>query len=159
MVAINHELATQVRLFLEAGDKSFLDTLNGMDRNDIEGQAVVRYLMQLKHWPFTPDSGFSTALDHLFGEYPERTKQKAEEYRETTSALIKETFDYECIVVVPEPRPEPTEKPAAKKPAARKPSRASNPSSHDESDAVSSDIDTTGASDRLKKVIAIQRAG
>lgn len=159
MVAINHELATQVRLFLEAGDKSFLDTLNGLDRNDIEGQAVVRYLMQLKHWPFTPDSGFSDALNHLFGEYPERAKRDAEEYRTTTYALIKDTFDYECIVVVPEPRPEPAEKPAAKKPAARKPSRASNPSSRDESDAISSDIDTTGASDRLKKVIAIQRAG
>lgn len=160
MVAISHGLATQVRLFLEAGDKSFLSTLAEMDRNNIEGQAVVRYLMQKKHWPFTPESEFSSALTHLFGHYPDRPARDPQEYRDTTFALIKETFDYECIVVVPEPKAETEEKPA-KKPAARKPARAANRSSASHSDdheeVASTDIDTTGASDRLKRVIGIQR--
>jgi hypothetical protein len=68
--------------------------------------------MQIKHWPFTPGSDFSSALDHLFGEYPGRTKRDPQEYQDTTFAMIKEAFDYECVVVVPEPQePKPEKKP------------------------------------------------
>lgn len=166
MVAINGELATGVRLFLESGDRGFTGLLMNMDRNAIEGQAVVRYLMQLKHWPFTPESEFSAALDHLFAEYPGRTKREAQEYQDTTFQLIKETFDYECIVVVPEPRPEPKPNPGkvTRRPKMVKESETEG-GAQDEGESGSrtfkslndSDIDTTGASDRLKKVIAIQR--
>lgn len=155
MVAISSDLAGKVRLFLEAGDREFLDTLNGMDRNSIEGQAVVRYLMQLKHWPATADSDFSTALDHLFAEYPERAKRSPQEYRDTTFALIKNTFDYECVVVVVEEAPK--AEPVAKKPKAPKESTRKVLSTNTE--PRSTDINTDGASDRLKNVIAIQRAG
>jgi len=150
---INSDLAKGVKLFLEAGDRGFLDLLMGLDRNNIEGQAVVRYLIQLKHWPFTPNSGFSEALDHLFAEYPERAKRDPSEYQAVTFSLIKDAFDYECVVVVPTPRPEGV---AEKKP--KKPTRKPKPVM--ESEVVpDSDIDTTGASDRLKRVIGIQRGG
>jgi len=148
---INSDLAQGVRAFLESGDRGFLETLKALDRNDIQGQAVVRYLMQLKHWPFTPDSDFAGILTHLFAEFPERKKLDPTEYQATTFDLIRDTFDYECVVVVPEAKA-----PIEKKPA--KPTR--KPKKVTESEEVpDSDIDTKGASDRLKRVIAIQRGG
>jgi len=156
MVAINGSLASDVEEFLENGDLAFLTHLRMGPRDDIESQAVVRYLMQLKRWSFTGDEGFTEALDHLFAEYPDRAKRDPAEYQATTFALIKNTFDYECVVVVAEPRPEPVEK---AKPAARKASTRKVISSDTRESAPQSDIDTDGASDRLKKVIAIQRAG
>lgn len=100
---INMSLVSDVKEFLDSGDRSFLTILRTGDRNDIEGQAVVRYLMQLKHWPFTPESDFAEALDHLFGEYPERKKIEPAEYQATTEKMILEAFGYQCIEVKPEP--------------------------------------------------------
>lgn len=111
MVQIQSELAEGVKAFLDSGDRSFLQTMHGLDRNDIQAQATIRYLMQLKHWPFTPDSDFEGLLDRFFGEYPDRQKLTGPEYQEQTAALIKEAFDYECIVVVPEPAAPKAEKP------------------------------------------------
>ena len=159
MVAIREDLTGQVRLFLESGDRSFLHTMMDMDRNSIEAQAVVRYLMQLKHWPFTPGTEFSDVMNRFFAEFPERAKRLPEEYRATTFSLIKDSFDYECIEIVPEPKPQPAEekKQARKtKPAARKAEHVVEGHDDDISDVG---VDTDGASDRLKRVIAIQRAG
>lgn len=114
MVQIQSALAEGVKAFLESGDRSFLETMRGLDRNDIEAQATIRYLMQLKHWPFTPDSDFAGLLDHFFGEFPERARRDPEEYQTKTFDLIKSTWDYECVVVVPTPRPAEEKKPAAK---------------------------------------------
>lgn len=119
MAQINGELARGVKAFLENGDRGFLVILQGLDRNDIEGQATVRYLMQLKHWPFTPDSDFSGLLTHFFGAYPERKSLAPEEYQKTTFDLIKDTWDYECVVVVPEPREPKEEKPKVEKRATK----------------------------------------
>ena len=106
MVQINTELAQGVKAFLDSGDRGFLATMQGLDRNDIEGQATIRYLMQLKHWPFTPDSEFAGLLNHFFGAYPDRKSMTPEDYQKTTFDMIKSAFDYECVVVVPEPKPE-----------------------------------------------------
>jgi hypothetical protein len=122
MVQIQSALAEGVKAFLESGDRSFLETMRGLDRQDIEGQATVRYLMQLKHWPFTPDSDFAGLLDHFFGAFPDRKSLSPEEYQAKTFDLIKSTWGYECVVVVPEPRPEPeAKKPAVKSKASKKP--------------------------------------
>jgi len=117
---IDTSLAKQVNSFLESGDRSFLTALLEMDRNDVSGQAIVRYLMNKRHWPFTPDSDFAQAIQHLFGEYPERIKRAPEEYVKATSELIKQAFDYECVTIVPEPRPEPTPKTKAAPKKSRK---------------------------------------
>lgn len=162
MVAINLSLADDVKEFLDSGDRAFLTHLLMSPRDDIESQAVVRYLMQIKHWPFTPESDFAKALDHLFGEYPGRVKRDPKEYQDTTFALIKETFGYECIVVVPEPRPEPKPNPGK---VTRRPKMVKEETVEEEGESGSrtfkslnnSDIDTTGASERLKRTIAIQR--
>lgn len=111
MAGIQNELAEGVKAFLASGDRAFLSTMQNLDRNSIEGQATIRYLMQLKHWPFTPDSEFEGLLNHFFGHYPDRKSMKAEDYREVTDGLIKDTWGYECVVVVPEPVAPKAEKP------------------------------------------------
>lgn len=110
MVQIQNGLAEGVKAFLDNGDRGFLTTMRELDRNSIEGQATIRYLMQLKHWPFTPDSDFAGLLEHFFGTFPERKSLEPAEYQAKTASLIKDAWDYECVVVVPEPRPEPEEK-------------------------------------------------
>lgn len=160
MVAINTALISDVKEFLDNGDRAFLTHLQMSPRDDIESQAVVRYLMQIKHWPFTPDSGFSLALEHLFTDHPERKARDPQEYRETTFALIKASFGYECIEVVAEPKPEPKLNPGK---VTRRPKMVAEKDdlggSQDEPvrSKGKSSLDTTGASDRLKKVIDIQR--
>lgn len=158
---IPSSLKNQVDNFLENGDRSFLETLLSMERDDITGQAVVRYLMNRQHWPFTPESDFAAALQHLFGHYPERKKLEAPEYLEKTSHLIRSSFDYECVVHVPIA--------VEKAPAREKPTRARarKVATVPEDEAGQSgsrvfksinEIDTQGASERLKKVIEIQRS-
>lgn len=155
MTAINLALVSDVQEFLDNGNKEFLTHLLMSPRDDIESQAVVRYLMQIKHWPFTPESQFAAALDHLFGTYPERAQRDPQEYRDTTFALIKESFGYECVVVVPEPKPEPKPNPGK---VTRRPKMVKEEDSEGGAPKSSkSDVDTTGASDRLKRVIDIQR--
>jgi hypothetical protein len=112
-VLANSSLADDVKEFLDSGDREFVTILRMSPRDDIQAQAVVRYLMQIKHWPFTPDSDFAHALEHLFGDYPERKKVDPVEYKATTEKLILEMFGYQCIEVVPEPAPveEKAEKP------------------------------------------------
>ena len=129
MVQIQNVLAQGVRDFLDSGDRSFLSTMQDMDRNDIEAQATIRYLMQLKHWPFTPDSDFAGLLERFFGQFPDRKSLAPEEYQKTTFDLIKATWDYECVAVVPEPAAPKAEK----KPSPAK--RSSKPAmAKDESD-------------------------
>ena len=108
---INSSLVAEVKEFLDSGDRTFLAHMLERPRDDIEGQAIVRYLMQIKHWPFTPGSEFAEVLEHLFGEYPERQKMEPGEYQATTEKMILEAFGYQCIEVVPEPKPEPKPNP------------------------------------------------
>lgn len=154
MVQINTSLTSDVKEFLASGDRNFLSHMKASNRNDIECQAVVRYLMQLKHWPLTPESEFAEVMEHLFGEYPERKKRDPKEYQATTFDLIKSSFDYECVEIIPAPAPVTT---VEEKPKGRKTKKSTKPIEPEDHHEPESDIDTTGASDRLKRVIAIQR--
>lgn len=136
MSQINVELINGVKAFLDNGDRSFLNLLKEMDRNDIQGQATVRYLMQLKHWPFTPDSDFAELLTHFFAAFPERKAMEPEVYQKTTFDLIKDAWDYECVAVVPEPREPKVEKPKATK-RSTKPAMMSESSSDEEGESGS----------------------
>ena len=140
-----------------------LDSLLGVDRENITGQSAIRYLLQIKLWDLTPTSPFAPAMQHLFGQYDGKPRVEPEVYRAKTRDLIRDLWGFECIEapLTPEvvressPHKSTTKKKApAKKPAPRKvkevPSRAGGQD-------ISTDIDTTGASSRLKKVIAIQR--
>lgn len=149
---IRKPLILEVNNFINTGDRSFLKTLKALDRNNIEGQAVIRFLIQKKLWTFVSDSDFSDLLDHFFGYYPERLVTKPESYRQQTFDMIKSAWNYECVVEILESKVEVREKPKEKK-STPLPDR-------DEKITKSSSkaiLDTTGASDRLKKIIAIQR--
>jgi hypothetical protein len=154
-MAIQAEIVSGVNLFLESGDRGFLTLLKDLERTDIRGQATIRYLMQLEHWPFTPDSEFAGLMNHFFADFPERNHPSPEEYQATTKALIQEAWNYTCQVIVPTPK-EPVEKSETKKaPAPRKTSTRKMVASNEED---ISGISTDGASERLKKVIGIQRS-
>ena len=156
---ISPQIVTGVKSFLEVGDRTFLDEMKGLERADITGQAVVRYLMQLKHWPFTPDGDFAQTLEYFFGHFPERTLLEPSEYQAATFSLIKDAFDYQCITVVPEIK----DRPPAEEKTARKPGCWPKSSEPEEGESGSKtfktlrDVNTDGASVRLKQVIAIQR--
>jgi hypothetical protein len=77
-----------------------------LDINDIQAQATIRYLLQIKHWPLTPDSDFARIMDRFFGEAPGRTKLSGADYQEATAQIIKSTWGYECVAVVPVVREE-----------------------------------------------------
>lgn len=136
MSQIHKELSSGVKSFLDSGDRSFLGVLREMDRNDIAGQATLRYLMQLKHWPFTPDSDFAGLLEHFFGTFAERKPITSEEYQKETFDLIKDAWGYECIIVIPEPVAPKVEKPKAGKKAI-KPRMVSESESDDEGESGS----------------------
>lgn len=104
MLQINPQLIEGVNSFKEKADRSFLNLLREMDRNDIQGQATIRYLIQLKHWPFTPDSEFAGLLEHFFGSYEGRKSLSPQEYQNTTFEMIKSAWGYECVLPVVEPK-------------------------------------------------------
>lgn len=154
---INPDLSQKVEAFLESGDRSFLQDLLEMDRNNIEGQAVIRYLMNRQHWPLTPESDFATALERLFGEFPERIKRDPVEYIEITSQLIKNSFDYECVVRLPPPPPVEEKKTTRKRKTPQDKRETEEGESGSRVFKSINEVDTQGASERLKKVIEIQR--
>lgn len=170
MVELNTKLVTEVNAFLEGADRSFISTLAGLERNDIMGQATVRYLMRKGHWPFTPGSEFSGLLDHFFAAYPDKVVVDPVEYQAKTFEIIKNAWGYECeaIIVIPKPVEEKKSNPGKR---SKKPVMEADPdyapggfeeggetgSRKFKSINELSEDDTKGASGRLKKVIAIQR--
>jgi hypothetical protein len=116
---IDTKLIEGVETFKDCADRSFLNILRGMDRDDIQGQATIRYLIQIKHWPFTQDSEFAELLEHFFGSYVGRKSLPAEEYQKKTFDMIKDAWNYECVVPVVEPKEPIADKPKAGKRAAK----------------------------------------
>jgi hypothetical protein len=158
-MSINEDLRHQTRALLDGGDKTLLVTLRGLERSDLAGQAVVRYLMQIKHWPMTPGGEAATALEHLFAHHPERAALDPQTYRDETSRMIMEAFNYECVHVEPQPRPEPKPNPGkvTRRPRMVREEDTEGGATELTSRSKTSQPDTSQASDRLKKVIAIQR--
>ena len=156
---INKTLVLEVKDFLDSGNQTFLETLISMDRCDIQGQAVIRYLLQLKHWPFTTESRYSDAIEHLFADFPERVLRDPSEYQEITAKMILDAFGYECKTVEPDPEPVENDEQLAEK-EYKKP-RKSKTNKEGESGSKTfknlANIDTSEASERLKKIINIQR--
>jgi hypothetical protein len=164
MVELNTKLVKEVNAFLKGADRSFIATLSGLERDDIMGHATVRYLMRKGHWPFTPNSEFAEVMDHFFATYPEKKAVDPVEYQSTTFDIIKAAWDYECVPIVIEPTPASEKKPNPGK-RSKKPRMEPDPDYNQEGESGSRtfksledhDIDTKGASERLKKTIAIQR--
>lgn len=136
-----------------------LDSLLGLDRENITGKAAIRYLLQAKAWELTLTNPFAPAMEHLFAHYEGKPKEEPEVYRAKTRDLIKDLWGFECVEapLAPEKPPyQPPEKKAPPKKRAAPKTSKTNTRSVETSD-ISTDIDTKGASSRLKKVIAIQR--
>jgi hypothetical protein len=158
-VKIDNNLANGVRVFLDSGNRDFLAILHGLEPGSLEAQATIRYLLQLKHWPLTPESDFAGLLEKFFGPNVPKTAESPEAYRTATAAMIQETWNYECVYIAPEPREEKPKKPNPGK-RVNKPRMQSENDSVEEGNVMAKHYpDTKDASDRLKKVIAIQRAG
>lgn len=168
-------LVDRVREFVanpEGPADDMIESLLSAERTDISAQAAVRYMLRVGAWRSERNGGFHEAMNHLFAHYEERPAVDPTEYQATTKQIIQDNWNYECvpIVIVPRaPKPE-TEEKAKRKPPARK-AKAYTEAEEAAEEGVSGSrtyksineqkkgIDTTGASERLKKVIGIQREG
>jgi hypothetical protein len=166
MLEVEQTIVDRTKAVAEGSDDagSLVEALLSVDRESITAKAAVRYLLQVKRWDLTPESAMAPAMEYLFASYEGKPKPEPEVYRAQTRDLIRTLWGFECVEVPLTPEvvrePAPEKKPAAKKKApAKKPApRKSKPSiSEPDSQDIRTDIDTTGASSRLKKVIAIQR--
>lgn len=154
-----------------------LEELLEQEPGDITTLAAVRYLFHKRLWdgtqPLAPDVIAKFYTPEGFGN------RTAEEYRTLTGVAILTDYGYEMpeyVPYVPEPRPE---RPQRDGKAKRKPKQQaverheSRNGEHIVTDLTEGEsgsrtfkslaehdsVDTTGASDRLKKVIGIQRKG
>lgn len=176
MTGVEIEVVEQVRIF--AGDDSptapsgdLTDSLLALDRDNLTGKSAIRYLMRIGKWRFESNGGFHDAMQHLFGHFEGCQTVEPEVYQAQSTTLIKDLWNYDYVMPIPAPAVEKT--PAAKKKPVR--SRKAYTIPDDEVTGSSEEgvsgskkfksineqnaIDTTGASDRLKKVINIQRGG
>lgn len=84
-----HEIKPLVSAVLEGGNPTkLLQALVAMDREDIYGQSAVRFLMLQDKWDFTPGNEHDQAMDHLFGAFEERKGQSSESYLKATTEII-----------------------------------------------------------------------
>jgi hypothetical protein len=168
MVEVEETIVSQTKAIADGSDdaSALVEALLSADRESITAKAAVRYLLQVKRWDLTPESPMAPAMEHLFASYEGKPKPEPEVYRAQTRELIQALWGFEVVEVPltpeverkekPEPKAKvPKKKAPARKPAPRKVRETTEPSGQD----ISVDIDTTGASSRLKKVIAIQRSG
>lgn len=157
-----HEIKPLVASVLEGGNpEELLKALMAMDREDIYGQSAIRVLMVKDRWDFTPKNEHDDAMNHLFGYFEERREQSSADYLKATKDIILsmwglEIEDPKLLVSAPVVNKKVQTKAVAgeakKTPRARKPA----PVPTDEQlHAGKSDLE--GASERLKKVIKIQR--
>jgi hypothetical protein len=157
-----HELKPLVSCVLEGGDAgALLVALMRLDREDIYGQSAIRFLMLQDKWNFTPKNEHDDAIGHLFGAFPERREQKSEDYIKATHDIILELWGVEVegpkwLVNPPVVNQRSQGKQAEG--GAKKTART-----HKTKPVITggqlpcSDSNLDGASDRLKKVIKIQR--
>lgn len=165
-------LVSQVKAFAADPDSDandMLESLLVLDREDLLGQASIRYLMRTGAWRYERTGNFHAAINHLFAHFTERVPVEPLAYQEATKAIIQEKWGYECIPIeikVVE-RPVVDSKKSVTKPVARRGVRTTateeaslvSGSKTFQSINKSNEIDTDGASSRLKKVIEIQRNG
>jgi hypothetical protein len=173
MTELAQKLTDEVKVFVDGGDpRPMLETMVQLSRTDIYGQAAVRYLMKTGKWQF--DAGFEPAIAHLFGHFPERTPLDSATYTEATRQIIKDAWGYEIEAADwMGQRNKMLEEVAARKKTVRtapsvkaeKPVKESTAKSGSKSFKTLAEaktkkiagVDTTLASKRLQKVIAIQR--
>ena len=168
MSEIQEQITQQVKSFVADPDgpsDEMIDALLAADRSDITGKAAVRYMMQVGAWRFERNGGFHHAMNHFFAHYEGRETIDPEQYQTLTKDLIKDLWGYECKEIVPAPKVEAPVKKA--KPKAKTKAKAYTVNEDEEEGESGSrifksireqdEIDTRGASDRLKKTIAIQR--
>ena len=170
--AMTHELTPMVAAVAAGEDATeLLARLRELDRDDRYGQSVIRYLMKQDRWDFSTGGDHDITMEHLFGQFPERAPMTSKEYLETTRAIVLENWGVELEAPtweVVRDKPETKTKRATTRgetEAKKSHKRELTPVAMDgHEDAArygtltSNDIDTSGASDRLKKVIKIQRS-
>lgn len=166
------QLISAVKEYAQGGSPvNMLDHMLKGSRDDIESQAAVRYLRSVDKWPLTEGSRFAEALEHLFGFYQGRPEFK--NYIGDTGKLVQAAYGYEF----PEPvsRPVPSKEPKGFKPLnsdekGPKKTKRRLPEGVTEIEVegasgsrvfkgLGGSVDTSQASDRLQKVIDIQRNG
>ncbi len=173
MTELAQKLTDEVKIFVAGGDpQPMLETMLQLSRTDIYGQAAVRYLMKTGKWQF--DASFEPAIAHLFGYFPERTPLDSATYVEATRQIIKDAWDYEIEAAdwmgqrnkmleevanrKKTVRLDPSAK--AEKPVKEATAKSGSKSFKTLAEAKTkkvAGVDTTLASKRLQKVIAIQR--
>lgn len=159
-----HEIKPLVAAVLEGGNpEELLKALMAMEREDIYGQSAIRLLMIKDRWDFTPKNEHDNAINHLFGYFEERREQSSEEYLKATTDIILSLWGIEVEgpkwhVSAPVVNKKVQTKTVTRAEGeAKKASRKKvTPVPTDEQLHGSKD-DLEGASDRLKKVIKIQR--
>jgi hypothetical protein len=139
------------------------------DRSDIRSQAAVRYLRSIGKWSSEEGSQCAKVLEHLFGFYEGRVSLAAETYVAMTSEIVKTIWGYEFPAVVAPLVVPPSHIPPSKKPRGYKRNEDITLAKEAAEEGVSGSrtfktlrgngVDTTGASERLKGVIDIQRNG
>lgn len=156
---------TEVKSVAGGGEPTVaLELLLGMERNDIKAKAAIRYLLNVGKWSFEEGSKFADALEHHFAKHDGMVSMEPQTYQKLTGDIIMELWGHEIVVVVPVSQPA-AEKPAAKKPRSYKKNeditlaKETASGSRTFKSLNEHNINTSGASDRLKKVINIQRNG
>lgn len=162
MTDLEDKMITQVSEFVGSGDMTFLETILEMDRTNTTGQSAVRYLMQIGKWRYEQNGDFYKAMEHLFGYYHGRPEIDAKIYQQTTYDIIKNAWGYECVIVESPGGSEEPKEPAKKTTKGKRSTRQKSEEGDSGSKTFKSlnennDIDTSNASERLKKVIDIQR--
>lgn len=162
-----HELKPLVTSVLEGGDAGvLLKALMRLDREDIYGQSAIRLLMLKDKWDFTPKNEHDDAMEHLFGAFEERREQSSADYLKATHDIILEIWGFD----VESPKwhvsaPIVNKKVSAKaessaKSEVKKTPRTRKPTPVSTDEQLFADKDNVeGASERMKKVIKIQRGG
>lgn len=157
-------LTVEIKKVAEGGNPTVaLGLLHEMDRNDIKAKAAIRYLFNVGKWSLEEGSKFAEVLEHHFAKNDGMVEMEPQIYQKVTGEIIKDLWDHEIQVVVIQPAPK-AENPKPVR-TAKKTRKSVSTDSEGESGSRTfkslkqHDIDTTGASDRLKKVINIQRNG
>lgn len=157
MSRTHEDLIPVVKCVIEGSDPTpLLTALKEMQREDVYGQAIIRYMMALDKWEFTFGSDYDAAMENLFGHFEERVAVKSEDYIRATHHIILSQYGYDIPapdykVAPPSDYPK-TEK---KDKAPRKAKSKMTPVADE--GPIDTDIDLTNASSRLQKVIKIQR--
>jgi hypothetical protein len=147
------------------GLSSTLDLMMAQEPGDITVLGAVRYLFHKKLWDSTQPQAPSV-LNKFYGPVLDRPEALTpEQYRTVTAEAIRTDYRYEMPEFVPYVAPPREERPQRDFSKPKKPRKQVAVERHETRDGVHEvtdlrqDVDTQGASERLKKVIGIQRGG